>query len=157
MKKIGLKSTLALGAAALAVIFLFAWPVSGQGQAAPSPAPSPASTVWKKPRPVRPMHNFMRLTEAQRQKMQDIRSRYEDKMEDLQFDIKKRRFDLADYLRQPDSKKEVVEKKIDELVEQEKRMQKLVISEYFEIKGILTPEQKKFFLKRLVRSMLKEQ
>lgn len=96
------------------------------------------------------------LNMEQRKKMRQIRQKYEGAMEDLGFDLQRKRFEVADMLRLPEPNREQIDKKIDELLALERKRHKLILDEYFEVRKILTPEQNRFFLRRIVRAMLEE-
>ncbi len=99
---------------------------------------------------------MLRLTDEQRDKVQAIRMRFEEKMEDVRFELRKQRFELAYLLRQGEEDRNKIDAKIDEILVLEKKRHKMILDEYFEMKKILTPQQNRIFLRHMIRAMMRE-
>jgi len=91
----------------------------------------------------------------QKKQLKKIHFRYEEKRQDIILKLQNKKSELALMLNEdtPDRKK--IDKKLKEVMGLEHRLQVLMLDEFFEIRTVLKPGQRKFFTRRLVRVILK--
>lgn len=94
------------------------------------------------------------LTPEQMEKLKAIHMKFDDKREGLMIKVQIKKLELAELLRQDEPDQKKIEVKLDEINAIEGQLHKTMIAEYFEIRKILTPEQKKFFVKKIIREIL---
>jgi Spy/CpxP family protein refolding chaperone len=140
----------------LALMNYPAYVVKGQEEK-PSPKATPSAQPTKEMGKGKgKFGKFPILSPEQKEKIKLIRDKFEDLTGDVQFDLKKKRFELADELQKAEPDRKKIDAKINEMLGMERKHYKLIIDEYFEIKKVLTPQQSQIFLRRFVRSMMKE-
>lgn len=98
----------------------------------------------------------MRLTPEQKEKIKAIREKYNAKMEVLNFDIQKIRYDLMDELRKPEPDRAVIDVKMDKIMVLQRQKYKLIMDEFFEVRNILNAQQANFFINRIIMRMMSE-
>lgn len=136
----------------LALVLLFTGAAKAQTDepAPPGPGGEPSEAQVDR------INNMLRLTGDQKKKMQEIRFKYSAKMEDITFSLQRKRFELAEILRQNDPDRKKIDAKVDQLMNLEKQRHRLILDEYFEIRKILNKRQNSFFLRRIIRAMMKQ-
>lgn len=103
----------------------------------------------------RMMENRLSLSKEQKSKLRSIRNKYSIKLEELQFDIRKKRMELADEFRRENPDKKKIEKKLDEIISLERKRHSIIISEFFEVRKILNPEQRRIYSLMMARVIMK--
>lgn len=99
------------------------------------------------------MMDRMKLTEDQKKKMMGIRQRYSSKIDDISFDLLETRITMAKELKKDEPDREAINKLIKKTSVLEERKMMLIIDEFFEVKKILTAEQKDFYMRRFIKQM----
>jgi Spy/CpxP family protein refolding chaperone len=97
----------------------------------------------------------LKLTPQQSEQLKTIRSRYEDRQQDLLFNAREKKMELMKCLREAQPDKSKINKKLDEIVKLEGSRQRLIVDEFFEVRQILTPDQVKIFTRKAMRAMMK--
>lgn len=97
----------------------------------------------------------MKLTDEQKEKLKKIKQKYGDNLEDLQFKTMKKRIELVEEIRKENPARKKVDKIVQGIVQIEARKQKIIINQFFEIRKILNPDQRKMYVRRFVRQLLK--
>lgn len=103
----------------------------------------------------RRMGKITDLTDEQKEQIKEIKKKYSLKIDNLKFEIKKKRFDMAEELRKENPDRNKLDNLIDQIVENQRKLQKLILDEYFEIRQILNPSQRKFYNHLIIRMLLK--
>jgi len=117
----------------------------------------PAESKKKKVRQKSKHQDRMKFTEDQKQKLKSIKQKYGNKLEDLHFKTLKKRIELVEEIRKDNPDRKKVDKIVGELINIGTQKQKIIIDEFFEIRNILTPEQKKMYVRRFTRQLLRMQ
>jgi Spy/CpxP family protein refolding chaperone len=97
----------------------------------------------------------MGLTPEQQEKLKNIRTRYEEKAEDIQFEIRSKKIEMVKLLRAPSPERKMIDQKLEELLKLEGARQRLYVDEYFEVRKLLTPEQARIFTRKTIRAIMK--
>ena len=95
----------------------------------------------------------MKLTEDQKKKMMGIRQKYSGKIDDISFELLETRVTLAKELKKDEPDREAITKLIKKTSSLEERKMVLIIDEFFEVKKILTQEQRNFYMRRFIKQM----
>ena len=118
---------------------------------------NPPASKKKKVRQKSKHQDRMKFTEEQKQKLKSIKQKYGNKLEDLHFKTLKKRIELVEEIRKDNPDRKKVDKIVGELNNIWTQKQKIIIYEFFEIRNILTPEQKKLYVRRFTRQLLRMQ
>lgn len=97
----------------------------------------------------------LNLTDEQEKKISAIKTEFSFKMEDIKFEMQKKRFELAEELRKDEPDQKNIDRIIDELSQIQKKRHTLIVGEFMSVRKILTPEQNRFFVRRFVQMMMK--
>ncbi|MCD4785469.1 MAG: periplasmic heavy metal sensor [Candidatus Eremiobacteraeota bacterium] len=116
---------------------------------------STAESKKKAVRKKRTGENRMKFTDEQKEKLKKIKQKYGDNLEDLQFKTMKKRIELVEEIRKENPDRKKVDKIVQGIVQIEARKQKIIINQFFEIRKILNPDQRKMYVRRFVRQLLK--
>lgn len=100
-------------------------------------------------------NNRLQLNEEQKAKMKEIHDKFGEYLEDIKFALGKKRFELADELRKDDPDRKKIDALVQDISTLETKRQKLFIDEFFEIRAALNAEQKKFYIRRFIRQMMR--
>lgn len=95
----------------------------------------------------------LNLTPEQKTKLQNIRSKYSNKITDIKLSTQKARIELAQLLREDKPDKAKIDAKLEENLKNTSLMQKTMLQEFFEAREVLTPEQRKIFADQIVRML----
>ena len=119
--------------------------------------PSEEKTTTKKTYKKRNFMDRMKLTEDQRKKMIVIRQKYSGKLEDIAFEVLQARVELAKELRKEEPNRENISKIITQISKQEEKKLRLIMDEFFEVRKILTDEQRQFYMRKFIRQITRAQ
>lgn len=97
----------------------------------------------------------MKLTDDQKKKMMGIRQKYSGKLDDINFELLELRVDMAKELKKETPDREAVNKLIKRISILEEKKMVLIIDEFFEVKKILTQEQRDFYMRRFIKQITK--
>jgi Spy/CpxP family protein refolding chaperone len=97
----------------------------------------------------------MKLTPEQQDKLKKIRDAYMDRTEEMQLQIKEKRFEMMKLFRDQEPDRKKIYAKIDEIYKLECDRQRLMVDEFFEVRQVLTPEQARVFRIKTYRAMMK--
>ncbi|MFQ6067454.1 MAG: periplasmic heavy metal sensor [bacterium] len=90
--------------------------------------------------------NFLLLSNPQREKIEEMDTRFSLKTTRLRVDLGKKRHELARLLLQPKLDRKQIDRKLEEIAALQLSLQKEVINHLFALKGVLAAEQRtKFF------------
>ena len=95
----------------------------------------------------------LNLTPEQKTKLQNIRSKYSNKITDIKLSTQKARIELAQLLREDKPDKVKIDAKLEENLKNTSLMQKTMLQEFFEAREVLTPEQRKIFANQIVHML----
>lgn len=94
------------------------------------------------------------FTPDQLEKLKAIKMKFDDKREGLMIKVQIKKLELAELLRQDEPDQKKIEAKLDEINAIEGQLHKTMIAEYFEIRKVLTPQQRRFFVRKIIREIL---
>jgi Spy/CpxP family protein refolding chaperone len=143
--------------------------VQGQGGSEQSPPATPEPGRWQKrwqgmpqrspgggdARPGKDLQGELKLTPQQSEQLKVIRSKYQDRQEDLLFTIREKKMDLVKGLREAQPDRKSINRKLDDILKLEGDRQRLIVDEFFEVRQILTPDQIKIFTRKAMRTMMR--
>jgi Spy/CpxP family protein refolding chaperone len=98
----------------------------------------------------------MQLSTEQKEKIGLIRNRYSDLLDDVVIEIRQARFEMMAEMRKDNPDRPRIEAKLSKVMELQEKRHKIFLDEFFEIREVLTPEQNKFFVRRMMRNMMRE-
>lgn len=96
----------------------------------------------------------MGLTPEQLEKLKALHIKFDDVRENMMIEIQIRKLELAKLLKAEEPEQKKIEAKLDEINQIEGQLHKTMIAEYFEIRKILTPEQRRFFVRKIIKKIL---
>lgn len=117
-------------------------------------APAPPDKMGKPDKRMKVENrNWLKLTQEQKSKMQEIHQGYSDQIEDIQLGIMKKRLELAEELKKDEPDRKKIEAIITGMLQLEEKKQRIIIDEFFAIRNLLTPDQRKIYVRRFIRQM----
>lgn len=139
---------------AIAIMFLFC----GAGYAQQTSAPKDSGKIETKAgnnrKSIRKGILLAGLTDEQKKNLMEIKKKYSEKQEEIDYDITRTRFFMIDELRKDNPSKHSVLEMVNKLNSLHSQVQIMRIEEFFEVQKILTPNQRKKFTRAFTRGML---
>jgi Spy/CpxP family protein refolding chaperone len=97
----------------------------------------------------------LKPTAEQKKKLKELHFKFEEKRHDIILKVQNKKSELALLLNEENPDRKKIEKKLKEIMALENRLQSLMLDEFFEVRKILKPGQRKLFTRRLIRVILK--
>ncbi len=140
-----------IAAMLIVILSVFATPASAQENTGEEGQPPDAPDM--KQHNKKAFMDRMKLTEDQKKKMMGIRQKYSAKIDDISFELLETRVTMAKELKKDEADRELINKLIKKTSSLEEKKMMLIIDEFFEVKKILTPEQRDFYMRRFIKQM----
>jgi Spy/CpxP family protein refolding chaperone len=106
--------------------------------------------------PPGPGHEHLQLSPEQKEKIQAIRNKYSGLLDDVVIEIRKARLEMVTEMKKDNPDRAQIETKLKKVMTLQEKRHQIILDEYFEIRSVLTPEQNRFFVRRFIRSMMRE-
>lgn len=103
-----------------------------------------------------PFAGRMALTDDQKQKVEAIHAKYQDQRDNLSDQVDEKSLQLRKLFRVAEPDQNAIDGVIDEIISLQGQMQKLTVAELFEIRKILTPDQRKSFTRMMMNRIGKQ-
>ncbi len=111
----------------------------------------------KPPRHRVPLHEKLNINEEQTSKMNELRKSLFKELGPLKTEIRQHRMQLVEMISQDTVSAEEIYKKIEQISEQEKMVQKKIIDNMLELRTVLNDEQRQEFLKMMAGRIFDDQ
>jgi len=102
----------------------------------------------------RGMFGDLKPTKDQEEKLMRIKMDQEGKMLPLKLEVEKKRIELAELIIKPNPDRAAINGKLQEILSLEGQKQASMIDVYFQMSGVLNPDQKQAFSRMIVRKLM---
>jgi periplasmic protein CpxP/Spy len=101
-------------------------------------------------------HDQLNLSAEQKERIRVIRNKYSDLLDDVIIEIRQARLQMMGEMRKDNPDRARIEAKLKKVMELQEKRHKIILDEFFEIRELLTPEQRKLFARRMTRGMMRD-